>query len=168
MKVYLVGMPGSGKTTLGKKLAALLSIPFIDLDAEIEKSEQRKISDIFSSEGEVYFRRIESTLLQNWANSKKDFVMATGGGTPCFHKGMEIINKTGVSIFLNVSTGEILERIKNNNERPLLAGDLLTREQKLLATASVRLPFYEQAHIITQHSNVEEILASIHSKTVGD
>jgi shikimate kinase len=164
MKVYLVGMPGSGKSTLGKQLAKHLAIPFVDLDDEIEKSEHKKIPEIFSSEGEAYFRRIESTLLQTWANSKKDFVMATGGGAPCFHRGMEVINKTGVSVFLNVSVNEILERIKNDNNRPLLAGDLLTREQKLLEIAKVRLPFYQQAHIVTESPDLDELLAAIHFK----
>lgn len=162
MKVYLVGMPGSGKSTLGRQLAGHLAIPFVDLDSEIEKSEGKKIPDIFSTYGEAHFRKIESTLLQLFANSKKDFVMATGGGAPCYHKGMDIINKTGVSIFLDVSVNEILERLKNNNDRPLLAGDLLTREQKLLEIAKVRLPFYRQAQIVVDKVDLEELLAEIH------
>lgn len=162
MKLYLVGMPGSGKSTVGKQLAAHLAIPFVDLDTEIEKAEEKKIPDIFSEEGEEYFRRIESTLLHSWANSNKDFVMATGGGAPCHHKGMEIINKTGKSIFLNIPVAEILERLKNNHDRPLLAGDLLTREQKLIEIAKVRLPFYKQAHLIVDTADIEQLLAAIH------
>jgi shikimate kinase len=168
MKVYLVGMPGSGKSTLGKELGRHLSIPFVDLDQEIEKSERKKIPEIFSSKGEAHFRQAESRLLQSWANSTKDFVMATGGGAPCFHRGMELINRTGVSIFLNVSVNEILERIKNNNDRPLLAGDLLTREQKILEIARVRLPFYQQAHFTFTEPTLDGVLAAIHSRTINN
>ncbi len=162
MKVYLVGMPGSGKSTLGKQLAVHLSIPFVDLDTEIERSEGKKIPDIFSTQGEAYFRKIESALLHQWAESKKDFVMATGGGAPCHHHGMDIINRTGTSVFLDVPVSEILERIKNNNDRPLIAGDLYEREQKLIEIAKVRLPFYRQAHIITDKIDLQQLLMAIH------
>jgi shikimate kinase len=164
MKVYLVGMPGSGKSTLGTQLAEQLAIPFVDLDAEIEKAEGKKIPDIFSTHGEAYFRKIESTLLHQWANSKKDFVMATGGGAPCFHNGIDIINRTGISVFLDVSVNKILERIKSNNDRPLIAGDLVTREQKLIEIARVRLPFYRQAHIVTDKIDLQQLLMAIHFK----
>jgi shikimate kinase len=162
MKVYLVGMPGSGKTTFGKQLAANIGLPFIDLDAEIEKAEKKKIPEIFSTHGEAYFRRVESALLHQWANSKKEFIMATGGGAPCFHSGMELINRTGVSIFLDVSINEIMARLQNNTDRPMLQD--FNREQTLLEIAKVRLPVYRQARIITQFPIVEEILSEIHFK----
>ena len=167
MKVYLVGMPGSGKSTLGRQLAEQLAIPFVDLDAEIEKSEGKKIPDIFSLHGEAYFRRIESSLLKLWATSKKDFVMATGGGAPCHFNGMDVINNSGISVFLDVTINEILQRLQNNNDRPLLAGDVASREQRLLEIASVRLPFYRQAHIIVGKVNLEKLLEAIHFRNSG-
>ena len=78
MKIFLIGMPGSGKSTLGRQVARHLGIEFVDLDAEIEKAEAKSISDIFSQQGEDYFRIVESRLLLEWAASTKAFVMATG------------------------------------------------------------------------------------------
>ena len=80
--VALKGRSGSGKTTLGKELASHLMVEFVDLDAEIERVEQRTISDIFKQEGEEYFRLLEAKLLRDWAGGNKDFIMATGGGAP--------------------------------------------------------------------------------------
>ncbi|MFN8889873.1 MAG: shikimate kinase, partial [Cyclobacteriaceae bacterium] len=92
MKIFLIGLPGSGKTTLGKQVASHLSIPFVDLDAAIEKAEQRTIPEIFKQSGENYFRKIESDLLKKWAESTTDFLMATGGGAPCFFDNVEVMN----------------------------------------------------------------------------
>ena len=78
MKIFLLGLPGSGKTTLGKELAQGLALPFIDLDLEIEKGEKASIKEIFRSKNEDYFRRAESGRLKEWCIGKEDFVMATG------------------------------------------------------------------------------------------
>src|SRR6185503_20434689 len=100
MKIFLLGLPGSGKTTLGKELSNALRLPFVDLDSEIERLEGKKISEIFAANGEEYFRNLESSELRKRCTSKGEFVMATGGGTPCFFDNMEWINRAGKSIFL--------------------------------------------------------------------
>ena len=103
MKIFLIGLPGSGKTTLGKQVASHLSIPFVDLDAAIEKAEQRTIPEIFKQSGENYFRKIESDLLKKWAESTTDFLMATGGGAPCFFDNVEVMNRAGITFFFRCS-----------------------------------------------------------------
>src|SRR5689334_5487844 len=102
MKIFLIGLPGSGKSTLGKDLADALLVDFVDLDVEIEKQENKIVQDIFREKGEDYFRQVESSVLKVWAASSKSFVMSTGGGAPCFYGGIDVINESGISIFLNV------------------------------------------------------------------
>src|SRR5258708_15000387 len=123
MKIFLLGLPGSGKTTIGKELAGLLRIPFVDLELEIEKSFKKKITEIFEKQGEGYFRELEAKQLRKWCSAPSGFVMATGGGTPCFYDNLKFINQTGKSIFLDVPAREIVKRIKKAElmERPLLA-----------------------------------------------
>ncbi|MFN5829806.1 MAG: shikimate kinase, partial [Bacteroidota bacterium] len=86
--VYLTGFMGSGKTTVGKKLAAQLNYTFIDLDSYIEKQEGRSISELFNEHGENYFREVEHQCLQTLLKLEK-LVIACGGGTPCFYDAMQ-------------------------------------------------------------------------------
>src|SRR5688500_4390100 len=123
MKIYLIGMPGSGKSTLGLRIAEELQMTFVDLDREIEKREGRTVPQIFLEKGEDHFRQTESLLLNEWANADKSFVMATGGGAPCMFKGIDVINRTGLSIFLDVSIPELVSRLKSKTDRPLLSND---------------------------------------------
>ena len=159
MKIFLIGMPGSGKTTLGQQVAKHLSITFVDLDAEIEKAEQRSISEIFSEKGEDHFRLLESRLLREWAASAVSFVMATGGGAPCFHKGMDVINEYGVSVFLDCPVSELIARVRRNKERPLLLTsdekELKDRLEKMLAN---RRNCYNKARIVLQNATLESLL----------
>src|SRR5260221_14675660 len=112
MKIFLIGLPGSGKTTLGKLLAGKLKLPFIDLDIEIEKSERQTINQIFENRKENYFREVESTMLKEFCNSSESFVMSTGGGAPCFHNNMSLMNNSGKTIFLDVPAKEIGYRLE--------------------------------------------------------
>lgn len=166
MKIFLIGMPGSGKSTLGKNLASRLMIDFVDLDGEIEKAEQQAISDVFSKQGEQYFREVEARLLREWAASAKSFVMATGGGAPCFHHGMNVINQFGISIFLDCPVSLLLERVRRNQERPLL---LTANEEelrkKLQTMLDERVDCYRQAKVVVKNPSLETVLAALHLKT---
>lgn len=148
MKIFLIGMPGCGKSVLGKGLSKSINLPFIDLDAELEKQENLKVSEIFKSKGQDYFRDIEAVALRS-RSTEAEFVMATGGGTPCFHNNMEFINETGTSIFLNTPVHVIADRLNLHEKqvRPLLEeiphGQLVQNLEEILRR---RKQYYEQAH----------------------
>ncbi len=165
MKIFLIGLPGSGKTTLGKQLSKKLNLPFVDLDLEIEKLEGKTVQQIFAEKKENYFREVESRSLKNYCLAKPDFVMATGGGAPCFFNNMEIMNATGKTIFLDVSAMEISSRLQKTNltERPLfakLSSDQL--KDKIEWLRSQRIGFYRLAHFtVSDVKPVEEIAVMI-------
>lgn len=109
MNIYLVGFMGSGKTHTGQGLAAELNKPFIDLDTYISEKEKRTISAIFKENGAAYFRTIEHKYL-NEISEKKQVIVALGGGTPCFYNNMNLINTTGISIYLKTDEKTLFER----------------------------------------------------------
>ena len=159
MKIFLVGMPGSGKTTLGKELASHLHLDFVDLDTEIETAEQKSIGEIFREHGEAYFRIVEARLLREWAAGTTPFVMSTGGGAPCFHQGMDTINATGISIFLDCPVSTLVERVKNNQERPLLlVQDETALIEKLERIRNERLECYRRAIIVLENPTIHDLL----------
>lgn len=124
MKLILFGYMGSGKTTIGKELSSALEYSFLDLDLEIEKKEQSSITDIFSSHGEVYFRRKENAVLKETLNLNANLVLATGGGTPCYGDSLEHIKSLDdvKSIYLKASLEEITSRLFLDKEsRPLIS-----------------------------------------------
>lgn len=148
MKVFLLGLPGSGKTTLGKKLANALHLPFVDLDKEIERTEGKPISEIFGEKKEDYFRKLESSILKLWCAKPDDFVMATGGGAPCFFDNIDVINRSGRSIFLDVPASEIVRRMSRAGveKRPLLAASGIDGlKDHIEFLRSNRIGFYKQA-----------------------
>lgn len=166
MKIYLIGMPGSGKSTLGKPLAHRLLLPFVDLDKVIEDHEQKSVKDIFRDNGEDYFRLVESKLLREWASTEQSFVMATGGGSPCFHLGIDIINQTGLSIFLDVSIDVLQKRIHTNTDRPLLNTlDVKEMDEKMRALRISRLSCYHKAHVTVVDPTLQKLEESIRFRT---
>ncbi|MBX7124232.1 MAG: shikimate kinase [Cyclobacteriaceae bacterium] len=150
MKIFLVGLPGSGKSTLGRALADLLRLPFVDLDAVIEGETGKTVQLIFSEKGEAYFRDVEASTLRRISGSHQAFVMATGGGAPCFHDNMKYILQEGISIFLDVPVDEILERLEGTDTtmRPLF-GAVSSQEirARLERLWELRRPVYLQASI---------------------
>lgn len=159
MKIFLIGLPGSGKSTLGKSVARALKIPFVDLDEEIENQEGEPIATLFANKGEDYFRSIESKMLQMWCSKKNNFLMATGGGAPCFNANMELINKSGISVFLDAPTDVIAKRMLNSElaKRPLLADQNAdTILNRVINLRNERLPFYQKAKLIFDESEITE------------
>nr|MDQ3280409.1 shikimate kinase [Acidobacteriota bacterium] len=100
MKIYLVGFMGSGKTTVGRELAARIDAPFFDLDELIEAAEKMSIKEIFGHRGEAYFRKRERDLLRSTRNLDAG-VIATGGGTFTFDENIQFIQSEGMSVYLS-------------------------------------------------------------------
>jgi shikimate kinase len=163
MKIFLIGMPGSGKSTLAKQVAAEMNLQFVDLDQEIEKEEQKTIADIFNQNGEDYFRQVESRLLRQWASSQNNLVIATGGGAPCFFKGIDVINENGISVYLDVPVADLIRRVSKKPGRPLLDNqeDL---ETKIKALREKRLWFYKQAHLTLTDPTLQNLLKALQFK----
>lgn len=147
MKTVLLGYMGSGKSTVAKRLAKALNLPFIDLDDYIVEKEQSSIRSIFEEKGEIYFRLQESKYLKEVLNDKTPGVVALGGGTPCYAANMELIKSLSTSFYLKGSIATIKQRLSSEKaQRPLIAA---LSEEKLTEFIAKHLferrNFYEQA-----------------------
>ncbi|TAJ63894.1 MAG: shikimate kinase [Chitinophagaceae bacterium] len=145
-KLFLIGMMGTGKTYWCKKLAKKLKVGGYDLDFLIESHEERTIAEIFAEEGEAYFRRAETKIL-HWFKEKKSFVLATGGGTPCFHENMQWMNEQGITVWIDEPVSVLAARLLPEKEHRPLIKDLSETELKQFLTDKLmqRYPFYHQA-----------------------
>lgn len=155
MRIFLIGYMGSGKTTLGRKLAYILQYQFIDLDDYIEKQEGRKISHIFEEDGEDYFRKLERVYLHRVID-KEDLVISTGGGTPCFFDNMNQMNEYGKTIYINIHPKALLPRLLSSpSTRPLLAGkDEKEMLDYVFKTLRSREKYYHKAKKIVTGYNL--------------
>jgi shikimate kinase len=167
MRIYLIGYMGSGKSTLGKKLAKHARLQFIDMDHYIEKRNCKTVPQIFAEEGEAEFRKKERNALEE-LSAFSDVVIATGGGAPCFFDNVDLMNRTGKTIYLNIDPKILADRLmKSKTERPLIKGK---SEEELVAfigeNLTKRNEFYMQAHYqITQpNADLDEIMKMIDSK----
>lgn len=127
MKIYLVGFMGSGKTTVGRELAARIGAPFFDLDELIEAAEQLSIRDIFALKGEPWFRKRERDLLRS-TRHLEGAVVATGGGTFTFDENIQFIQSEGLSVYLSAPYALLRSRIGTKDDRPLFRDDIATHE----------------------------------------
>jgi shikimate kinase len=146
--VFLIGMPGVGKTYWGEKLASQYRLDFIDLDAYISSKENQSIPALFEKYGEPGFRKLETEHLHTIITSVKNCtIVACGGGTPCFNNNMETMKTTGIVTYLEGDIPVLLENLKQDGtERPLLKGNGI--EGILAGLQAGRTPFYRQAHYI--------------------
>jgi shikimate kinase len=149
MKIFLIGFMGSGKTTLGRKLASKMGYEFIDLDHKLEQQVELSIAEYFSFFGEDAFRKLESQVLKKTIYPE-NVVISTGGGLPCFFDNMDWMKANGKTVYINLSPKTLADRLENGKEeRPLLQdkhGDdlVIFIEQKL----AEREKYYSQANII--------------------
>ena len=154
MKIYLIGYMGSGKSTLGRGLAEALGISWIDLDTEIESRYKISVPDFFSKYGETAFRDVEHKVLNDIA-SIPDIIVSTGGGVPCFHNNMELMNQTGLTIYLEATPALILTRIGPYAwKRPLFQKmDGTDTLEKITEHLKSREMYYQQARITIDATN---------------
>ena len=148
MKIVLLGYMASGKSSIGKRLSKKLSTRFLDLDDYIVEKEKMSISKIFQIKGEVYFRLIEHKYLKEIIENDENFILALGGGTPCYANNMDEINKNDtLSIYLQGSTATMIKRlIRKKSKRPLIASLGDDKIPEFVAKHIFeRRPFYEQA-----------------------
>jgi len=160
MRVFLIGYMGCGKSTLGRNLAEALGYSWIDIDDAFEIKYKISISDFFIRYGETYFRELEHKLLMETV-STNDVVVSTGGGAPCYHNNMELMNQHGITLYLSATPQLLLSRIQlSPNKRPLFrkmeGNDAL---QKIASHLETRISFYEKASLKVDAENpdIEEI-----------
>ncbi|WP_461097157.1 shikimate kinase [Spirosoma luteolum] len=158
--IFLIGMPSSGKSTLGKRLADALHYHFVDTDRMITREENRSIPEIFAESGEAYFREAERRVLRT-IQPGRSLVVSTGGGMPCFYDNMAYINATGVSVFLDVPVDVLAKRIQAHGQadRPHYSTDDPALTANLRQRCTDRAPFYTQAHVVVSgETQVDDIL----------
>ena len=121
--IFLIGFMGTGKTTVSRQLGSMLKFLEIDLDQEIELRKQMKISEIFESYGEEYFREIETNLVQEFEN-KSGYVVSCGGGAVLRQENVESMKKNGTIVLLAATPETVYERVRYGNNRPILNGNM--------------------------------------------
>ena len=156
--VVLVGMMGACKSSIGRRLAARLGIPFVDADSEIERAAGMSIPEIFAKHGEPYFRAGEARVIARLLDGGPS-VLATGGGAVMDEGTRELIGVKGISVWLNADIDVLVRRTKRRNDRPLV--------EKIKELMPLREPIYALSNIIVHSRDephdiiVDEIVASL-------
>jgi shikimate kinase len=162
--LYLIGFMGVGKTTIGKQIAAFNKVVFIDTDSQIEKETSKSIKEIFETDGEIAFRKLETDTIRS---IDRKAIIACGGGLPAHNNNIEYLKHKGTVIFLKASTETLIKRLeKNKNKRPLISK--LTNDKLLEFIRKIlkeREETYKQADytIETDNKTVKEVLREINS-----
>ncbi len=155
--IFLIGFMGSGKTHWGKLWAAKSGLHFFDLDEAIELEEKKTVAEIFSQNGEAYFRQKEMEILQTFA-TKQNCIVACGGGTPCFNNNMQWMNANGTTVYLFATANEIFKRVVTEQQKRPLIKDF--SPQELLVFIENKLKereiYYSQAKITLRVSAITD------------
>ena len=153
--IYLTGFMGAGKSTIGPILANTIGWDSCDLDLLIEEKVGKKVREIFEEDGEKYFRKIEAETLQD-VSQRSNLVVSLGGGTMANDKNLEILKRTGITVYLKASPDSFYKRLKHKRDRPQLLinekedfskDELIQRINELIKKRS---KYYEQADIIIE------------------
>ena len=165
MLIYLIGLPGSGKSTIGKTLAQKLNYGYFDMDDVICVQEKKTIEELFADKGENYFRELEHSVLYD-TFELKNTIVSTGGGVPCYFDNMVEMKKHGLTIFINPTADELTNRLfgQGGENRPMLKGKSHKQVLDFIeAKHKERAPYYEQAKLIfsTNKLKPEDLLARL-------
>lgn len=152
--IVLVGLMGAGKTTIGRRLAHLLAIPFVDADAEIEAAAGKSIADIFADHGEAHFRDGERRVIARLLQSGPQ-VLATGGGAYMHEETRATIRERGIAVWLRADLPLLLKRVSKRNHRPLLATDDPAAVMRQLM--ELRYPVYAEADIVVDSRDISHV-----------
>lgn len=156
----LIGLPGVGKSTVGRRVARIVRREFIDFDEEIERREKMPIHELFAAKGEAYFRKLELDLTSEVA-AGAGMIVAPGGGWICQPSATELLGGTGRTIYLRVTPEAVFRRLRRISERPLLAGgDPLGKLQELYVA---RRDLYEKANYVVDAETLskEEVTTEV-------
>ncbi|MFA4085630.1 shikimate kinase [Paramuribaculum intestinale] len=154
--IFLIGYMGCGKSTLGRNVARMTGLQFIDLDNFIEARFHASVKEIFASRGEEGFRDIERRMLIETSDFQ-DVIVACGGGTPCFFDNMEIMNSKGVTVYLDASLEKLHTRLmRGRHKRPLIAGMESEQLREFIVKAlESRMPYYSKARMVFRSDLLE-------------
>jgi len=163
-KIYLIGYMGSGKSTAGQKLATKLNYKFIDLDKFIENEYGKTIPQIFAEKGENEFRAFENNALKKIIEMD-NVVVACGGGTPCFYNNIDLMNNTGITVYIKMSVDTLVNRLKTaKEERPLIKNKTEDELKKFITRQlEKREDFYHKAQYLVKGKDlkVDELVSFI-------
>ncbi len=162
MRIFLLGFMGVGKSTIGKHLAEELQIPFVDLDEWIEDEVQMPISELFSEYGEPFFRKLEFDHLRKVVETYDRFVMATGGGLPCFNDNISYMNENGETVYLRASIEDLTRRLTSSSgDRPIMKqADVKEYKEHITNLLTQREPIYASAKWIVDLKLAEDATAN--------
>ncbi|EZH73244.1 shikimate kinase [Aquimarina atlantica] len=168
MNIVLMGYMGSGKSLVGRDLAAKIKLNYLDLDDFIENQEKKSIRKIFDDKGEIYFRKKESLYLKEVLETYKNTIISLGGGTPCFAGNLQTIanNENAKSIYLQTSLDELTKRLfAERDKRPLISHITTSDELKDFVRKHLfeRSFYYNQADykVITDQKSEDQISKEI-------
>ena len=153
---------GCGKTYWGREMSRKLGMPFFDLDEQVEQQAGKPITKIFAEEGEEYFRMLEKDVLYSITDRNETFVMACGGGTPCFFNSIDYMNRKGTTVWINCSVDCLYKRLLGEKEKRPLIRDLSDDELHQYITKKYfdRKIYYQQAKtILNEHEiNLQKLV----------
>lgn len=157
MKIFLIGFMGAGKTHWGRLLSEKLGIRFFDLDEQVTEHAGKSIAAIFATEGEEQFRLMEKDVLHIITESHDSFVMACGGGSPCYFNNIEYMNQSGTTVWINTPLDRLFHRLVLEKEKRPLIKQLSDEQLKgyISKKFADRKIYYEQANVTVDEEPVQ-------------